>query len=1330
MHDTDTYRPPLRNWAAAVLCALALVSPLGLARESLPQPTVSFTFDQDDARLQAERGKAVLMPEGVRGKALQVGDPENRLYWQIPAAGTDWTCGTVSFWFKPLDWQDPERYHHWLHTVGPNNSPMLNLVVLNYVERNICFQLKDLGSGPGIHCWYHSNLWENGRWYFVTATWDRQTQAVYLNGELDERGGGKQDITQVLRVPSDLWANHRMYIGTDAGWKAWPTEEKSLMDELEFRPVALTAEQVRQLYYEQKPAAAEAPERPPAKSVVDAGVPFPAPARLTVPLGASAPELDGRVNEKEWADATCFAGLVDIDSGFLTDEDFKGYVKSDGKKLYLAFQRIVQSVELLKINTSGRDAEAYYDDSWELYLYPQEGNGDYYQVVANATDAVFDWYKGDTKWNGAWEIRQHLERPSLWEMELAIPLAELGVQEAREGELFRFGFFFNQKVPRTRLLGWTTQMGLFANIERAATLVFSRTKPALGVKDLGKPTAGLWAPVLRGAGEVPETSLVLQLPSGQKTSRLVRPGQLDQPTQFPPLQGRGVALVTVSCPAGAPAATADLYYSAVVQYDSVPLTVRSTNYPSRQRVCWEINYAALDRPERVRKYRVDFGPWSTVCRRTEELPWDKFEVPTARLKPGDYKATIALLDKDDKEIAAQHADYTKEGGEPWRHNNVGIEPGYVPPPYTPMQVQQRAVEIIGRRLDLAATGLPERIRSNGTDLLQAPVTLRGELNHEVAELTARRPFAFSTVQPDDSSGSAKVRLGPLQGTLKQTISFDGFCWYELELEAGRGVLARDVALEIRLPKDVVKNYILTDTDFKTTKLGEWDIWGPLTKNLSLGVIPQVWLGNTEVGLAWLMESHQGWQVADEGKVLEVRIEGDAVLFRANIVDEPLKLKGKLKLSFGLQATPIHPLTARQQRLIIGAGRAPEYPADAKTYWVYMGHDPSKPETFVSYAGLPEPAHPDQALLEAKKLQDQVYLAPYSEFTWLSMGLKEMKVYGGDWYLDQTWGGTAGSAADPEPFGLVDTENRDYQDFIVWRFVKNWNSYGGHAVYYDLLSPHQNKVPRFQQGYRTRTGEIAYPWPIRSVREIARRMFIGYRQHNPDFAVFGHASNMYLPITAFIDAWPTGEYFVFVTNRYPEVLTYERYQAFLYGYPLGLRTMFLPSMKMPALIRTDLTHYLVGVVFNHNTTFWLCFCDQGAVQPYLSVYHGGDWAMQEFLPYWKYPQLTHLDPAKFKVSGWYNRDAKEGLLCIASLSADPVTVPVSLGEDWAFRDTTTLVDACKETLKGWTTTYPSGQTALVGDYAYYLGAGKLGATFDEQGNAAFKPYGVLMLNVKK
>ena len=247
-----------------------------------------------------------------------------------------------------------------------------------------------------------------------------------------------------------------------------------------------------------------------AKSVTDSGLGFPKRPRLTAPLDALAPTIDGKINEDEWADATCFFGLVDGDTGFLSEKDFVGYIKSDGKKLYLAFKTKVLHVELLNNNYVKHDSDVCYDDSWEVYFYPMEenkeyydkiineGGGNFYQIIVNSIGTTFDWYQRNVKWDGRWEIEQRLERPDIWEAELAIPLEDIGMKEPAEGEQYLFGFFFNQKSPQNRSFCWTTQMGVFANPARAAILSFSRNKPIVRLKDLGKPRLGLITPTISG----------------------------------------------------------------------------------------------------------------------------------------------------------------------------------------------------------------------------------------------------------------------------------------------------------------------------------------------------------------------------------------------------------------------------------------------------------------------------------------------------------------------------------------------------------------------------------------------------------------------------------------------------------------------------------------------------------------------------------------------------------------------------------------------------------------------------------------------------------------
>jgi hypothetical protein len=1314
------------------------VSPV-VAETSLPAPVVQFSFDGPDPRLETERGTVLLQAGGIKGTALKAGDPESRVFWRIPASGFDWKRGTISFWFRPIDWKEEGQLHHWLHTVAVKPAPAFHFHLCNVnseASQSLFFGLEDL-KRTRMHAWNGFTAWKNDEWYFVTATWGPATAAVYLNGECDRSGGGLRQAADLSIVP-EMFENAILYIGAH-GVKCWDgkkyaTAEASLLDELEVRQEQLSDEQVRQLYYTQRPAASGKTAAAPSAPATP--LPVPARSRLTVPADASAPQIDGSINSAEWTDAVSIVGLVNANTGFLSDRQFSGYLKSDGKKLYVAFRMTkLYDTEMLIRDRTARDSEVYLDDSWELYLYPGAVGGNVYQLVVNKLGAIYDRDGTGSAWNGNWEIKQNFggkesRSPDLWEAEIAIPWADLGQADDVEGKVWRLGFFVNQKTPEIGSFAWTTQTGLFENAEAAAVLTFAKKRSAASLRTLGNPSIGMVSPLVEFSGQPQETLVSLQLPSGERISKTVE--ESGKAVPFAPLRGTGQALLTIQSPANAQPAQADFYYSVPVKYDSVPLTVKTTNYPSRKELCLEMNYGAFDGQGSVKQYLVSFGKTAIPCPRTSEIPWEKVTLSTAAMSPGEYEAEVSLVDAQDRKLVTQKFSYSKEGNEPWLNNTLGIIKGYVPSPYTPLEIKGRTVRVIGRTMTLAETGLPEGIESRGIAVLQAPVKLEGILAGKTVALTATKSLKFETINPDDSVGIAKVTLGPLRGTLKQTISFDGFCWYEIDLLAAKKVTAQGIALEIRMPPAVAKSYQLSGVDFKKTQLGlEEAVGDVLTTDMSLGFTGHVWLGNDEVGLAWMAESHRGWQVANDRKVIEIRRDQEGILLRVNIVDEPMELSGNLKIAFGLQASPVRPITERIQHITWSPGRYADMSPQAEVFGVYCGNNSATP-LYAQYCGLPEPADAEACLQEAEKLKKIGFgPTPYSTITWLSLGVPEMKTYGGDWYSGQPWSSTAGANANPEPIGLCDTEDKNYQDFMVWRFVNLWQAYGGTSVYYDLFAPHQDASPDHKDGYKTRSGETAYPIRIRSVREMARRLYIAYRQKNPDFVCFANGGGgFWLPLVGFVDAVCAQH--TDNVDKYPEMLTYDRYRSCFLGHNLGVKTLFLPNLKSPAQVsRMELSHYLGGIILTHNTTMWSCFIDRAAVDPYFRVYHGRDeWPMQTFLPYWRYPRLTNLDPEKFKVSGWYNEGAKKGLLCIASLSAEAVTVPVGLGAEWKSAGVAPrLTDACRQ-LEGWEHIYPSGQSAgIVGDYAFYLSNGKLGCTYDDKGVAAFKPYGVLMLEVK-
>jgi hypothetical protein len=1075
-------------------------------------------------------------------------------------------------------------------------------------------------------------------------------------------------------------------------------------------------------------------------------LPEPARLRLLVPYESSAPKIDGHVSDKEWADSVGLVGLHETRTGRFADPAFQCFVKSDGTSLFFAFRTKVDTTEMLVQKQTKRDSAVYDDDSWELYVYPEVDGNDYYQIVFNSLGTVFDQHQNDPRWNATLELEQSFGAreqggATAWHAELSVPLRELGLTGKLEGKEFGFAVFRNQKHPAVTAFSLTAQTGLFAQPQKAAVLRFAPWGKCIGIRSLGNPLAGEILPELVFGNTPQDTQLLLALPSGEKSVQTISSGA--GAVRFPPLlQGKGLALLQILSPPGAEPAQADFCYSTVVEYDTVPLVLEPVNYPSRQELQIDLGFATFARQDQVTQYLVEVGGGSRTYPRTSAAGKERIAVPTKDLGAGGYTVSVTLLGADGARLVTQAFAYTKEGGEPWRDNTIGIEKGLVPPPFTPMEIEGRNVKVVGREIALAPTGLPMAIRSQGVELLTSPVTLAGIIDGKPATLTAAAPFTFAAVGPDDSSGTAAVSLGPLRGTLKQTVSFDGFCWFEIVLAGAAGVTAQQVTLDIRLPKGVAQSHQFAGMDFAKAGVVWEETTDVLTRDWQLPFLAHLWLGNTDVGLAWIAEDHRGWQVAQDSRVMEIIREPEDVLLRANIVDEPIGLTHELRLAFGLQASPVKPVSQRAQRLLtinFVDGLVYPYMSDiphSEVFCLYEGHR-SYRGNFEAYAGLPEPAWPEVCKRTVEdELKLGVHCVPYSTLVALSMGLPDFKVYRGDWDAGAVWAGTAGSAADPAPFTECNTESKTYQDFVVWRFFQNREAFGGTAVYYDLFAPPTGVSGsgtgfRFtdQQKYVTRSGETAYPTLVRSFREIARRLYIAYKEKNPEFVIYANGGGgFYLPLISFLDA-VIGQHTVHAT-RYPELLTYERFRSSYYGYPLGVKTFFMPHHADVLYDRKDQANYLNGITLNHNNPMWLSFVDYTVVVPYWRVYYQGDWGNQVFLPWWKYPNLTGLPAAEFKVSGWFNQKTRQGLLCIASLQGEPASARIALGRDWTFNAGALLTDACKAALGTRVYSFPNkaGRVGLEGGYAELLQAEKIGAVLND-GVGEFRPYGVLMLSVK-
>jgi hypothetical protein len=150
----------------------------------------------------------------------------------------------------------------------------------------------------------------------------------------------------------------------------------------------------------------------------------------------------------------------------------------------------------------------------------------------------------------------------------------------------------------------------------------------------------------------------------------------------------------------------------------------------------------------------------------------------------------------------------------WLDSRLGEDDGLVPP-YTAVQARGRTLSVLGRSLELDASGFPRSLQSRFTpdvasasgpprELLAAPVRL-------VVDDANGAPLAWTHEGPRverPAEGAVEWRAeshaGEIAAAVRGRLEFDGTVEYEVELRASEGVAVGDVRLELPLRADAAR----------------------------------------------------------------------------------------------------------------------------------------------------------------------------------------------------------------------------------------------------------------------------------------------------------------------------------------------------------------------------------------------------------------------------------------------------------------------------------------------------------------------------------------------
>ena len=399
---------------------------------------------------------------------------------------------------------------------------------------------------------------------------------------------------------------------------------------------------------------------------------------------------------------------------------------------------------------------------------------------------------------------------------------------------------------------------------------------------------------------------------------------------------------------------------------------------------------------------------------------------------GDYEVEVTRQRADGERLPPVVLEYQRLKPA-WYANELGKERS-VPPPWTPIRVAGTTVDVWGRTVTLAATGLPAQIRAVGQDLLAAPISIHGRANGEDVALTGDA-VSFTDVAADRVQWQAALRGGALGAKIDAWMEYDGLIYVTVDLHAvgDQPVALEKLQVDIPMSPAVASQLICNGAgqnfraswDIRMIPDGEGSVWNTRTskpemqQGLRFGSFcSQIWLGGDRAGLSLSGENDKGWTPDSKTAAQEIIRRDGAVVLRLNVISLPVKVGESRPFHFILTPTPTKPEPAGWRgwnRMEPGTPLA-AYDVIDDFIGFPLKSDPANPES-LNFELEPKSweAAATQAASIAAKFGDNNPVFFYMDYSWPRPGPGFA-----DWNHD-LWAGT----------GRIAWTMPELEDYMVW-----------------------------------------------------------------------------------------------------------------------------------------------------------------------------------------------------------------------------------------------------------------------------------------------------------
>lgn len=637
-----------------------------------------------------------------------------------------------------------------------------------------------------------------------------------------------------------------------------------------------------------------------------------------IPRTATSPVIDGRLGD-EWTNCASVTAFSHVGLNRLASEQTTAFMAWDNTALYVAFRCSQNQTPVVRDPEAGRDSAVYRDDSVEVFLQPSLSSHTYYHFSGNAAGQVRDEKGRDVNWNANWKYEAS-RMEGFWEAEFAIPWEAVGY-DVSGGNEFGMNLGRARQSANTVYSSWSPVMRSFHDPATFAHVTPSEV-PALRVELPEDEQAGATVSVINVTADTvtarANVEIVPELTSPLRTTQNgeIAPGDVLSAAQ---LGGESPGLYEVSVRVDCEGKTIlsqswrqDIPYpmhAELRRYFFRDQVVPVCYIPDEQAEGTTVAFTLLSGDKPVQEVTV--GPDDPVHPahdpRQPQTPGRRVSavLDIAKASVGPCAVRIRADGPDGSKTAT--IPFEKPADPPWINCDYGTEDRLLEP-WTPVKVQERSIACWGRQYRYAETGLPRQIINQEADVLEEPVRLRARVD---GELITWRPQDFRITDHTDTQAVVESSTGggPARLETSTTVEFDGLAWTDLELSAKDRRLD-ELVLEIPVRKDVATLFFAQPMNRDIGEGKPYPSWygapnGQMTSEPASGPFTNyVWFGNEDIGLVWCCESPQYWANRDPDEAIEIIPAQHRVTLRINFVDRPLTLQEPLRLSFGLQATPV------------------------------------------------------------------------------------------------------------------------------------------------------------------------------------------------------------------------------------------------------------------------------------------------------------------------------------------------------------------------------------------------------------------------------------------